>query len=220
MGKEVTVACVYWKGKFRGREKCYDLSWVEKMRNMVARNMSVPYRFVCLTNVENNVPCDRVPLKQGWPGWWAKLELFDPDNFTGRVLYLDLDLVIRKDLKPLIQYPSPFVLMKQPVQLGRMHTKDGLEVVIYNSSVMSFDAGAGAAIFQQFNGNVMDKYRGDQDWIGEVEPHLDTFPPDWVLKLRYCKGGTPPNKSIVVLCMPGKNIIASRKHEWIRKLWV
>jgi hypothetical protein len=34
-----------------------------------------------------------IPLKTSWPGWWAKMELFDP-GITGPVMYYDLDTTV------------------------------------------------------------------------------------------------------------------------------
>jgi hypothetical protein len=34
-------------------------------------------RFVCLADTP--VTCERWPLLDDWPGWWAKMELFRPD---------------------------------------------------------------------------------------------------------------------------------------------
>jgi hypothetical protein len=47
---------------------------------------------VCLSDVE--VPCRRIPLLHGWPGWWSKMELFRPD-LRGDFFYLDLDTIVR-----------------------------------------------------------------------------------------------------------------------------
>lgn len=48
--------------------------------------------FVCLSDVEvPGVPC--IPLKYDWPGWWAKMALFDPE-IKGDILCTDLDNVI------------------------------------------------------------------------------------------------------------------------------
>ncbi|SDF69664.1 hypothetical protein SAMN05216571_101257 [Onishia taeanensis] len=54
----------------------------------------------CLSDVEvRGVPT--IPLAHGWPGWWAKMELFRPD-LPGDLIYLDLDTVVLYDLEPLI----------------------------------------------------------------------------------------------------------------------
>lgn len=82
----ITVACVLRTG---GR---YDASWVAKLQRGVERHLSLPNRFVCLSDVP--VPCDRIPLETDWPGWWSKIEMFRPGLLTGATVYLDLDTVI------------------------------------------------------------------------------------------------------------------------------
>ena len=108
MDKMITVACVYWKGRFRGRERVFNPKWVSILKNMVERNLDVPHRFVCLSNVE--VPCERIPLINNWPGYWSKVELFRPNIFKGRVLYLDLDVLVMQNLLPFFEFDSPFAL--------------------------------------------------------------------------------------------------------------
>lgn len=82
----LTVICVLRSGGV------YTAEWVRKLRDGVARHMSIAHRFVCLSDVE--VPCERIPLLHGWNGWWSKVELFRPGIITGPTLYLDLDTVI------------------------------------------------------------------------------------------------------------------------------
>lgn len=83
----LTVACV-----LRVDGVCdFNADYVAKLKRGVERNLTVPYRFVCLSNVD--VPCERIDLSHDWRGWWAKLELFRPD-IEGRILYFDLDTVI------------------------------------------------------------------------------------------------------------------------------
>lgn len=72
----------------------YDAEYVERLHAGVARHLpDVP--FVCLSDVD--VPCERIPLRHEWPGWWSKLELFAP-WVEGNLLYFDLDTIIYGDL--------------------------------------------------------------------------------------------------------------------------
>ena len=84
----INVVCVLRQGGKVG----YDASWVEKLQNAVARNLTIPHKFICLSDCE--VPCERIPLELTGDGFWAKLQLFKPEMFTGPVFYLDLDTVI------------------------------------------------------------------------------------------------------------------------------
>src|SRR4029079_6492258 len=84
----VTVVCVLWMGEFQDRH--YSPAWVTRLRDMVAACLPLSHRFICLSNVD--IPgVETQPLRTGWPGWWAKLEMFDPSrDFGDRILYLDL----------------------------------------------------------------------------------------------------------------------------------
>lgn len=54
----------------------------------------------CLTDLQPDMP--RVILDFHWPGWFSKMELFDP-ALAGDLLYLDLDTVVLGDLDELIE---------------------------------------------------------------------------------------------------------------------
>lgn len=85
----LTVACVLRSGGD------YDASDVARLREAVARHLTLPHDFVCFADTD--VPCARIPLAHGWPGWWAKLEIMRPfaeGGVAGRMFYLDLDTMI------------------------------------------------------------------------------------------------------------------------------
>lgn len=98
----LTVACVLRSG---GR---YDAEWVRKLRDGVARNLTLPHRFVCLSDVD--VPCERIPLIEDWRGWWSKISLFRYGLFVGPILYLDLDSVIVGSLDAIASYEHRFTM--------------------------------------------------------------------------------------------------------------
>lgn len=98
----ITVACVLRTG---GR---YSAEWVAKLQRGVERHLSLPHRFLCLSDV--NVPCERIPLETDWPGWWSKLEMFRPGLLTGPTLYFDLDSVIVGSLDAIAAHPHDFTM--------------------------------------------------------------------------------------------------------------
>jgi hypothetical protein len=97
---DLTVACVL------RASKVYTPEWVARLQRGVARHLSLPHRFVCLSDVD--VPCERIPLETEWPGWWSKIELFRPGLFNGPVLYFDLDTVVVGSLDAMAAYPHKF----------------------------------------------------------------------------------------------------------------
>lgn len=94
--KMLTVACVLRSGGKVG----YDATWVQKLQNMLQRNITRPFEMVCLSDVP--VPCRRINLEEVGTGYWAKLQLFKAGLFSGPVLYFDLDTVICGNLDSLI----------------------------------------------------------------------------------------------------------------------
>lgn len=75
---------------------------VKIIKGMVERNLTIPFNFICLSDVE--IPdCNTIPLIHHWKGWYAKLELFRPDLPIGPKFYLDLDTVIVKNIDSLIK---------------------------------------------------------------------------------------------------------------------
>jgi hypothetical protein len=92
----INIVCVLRKG---GKVN-YDASWVEKLKNSIQRNLTIPYEFVCLSDCEVN--CTRIPLDEQGNGWWSKIQLFKPGLFNKPVLYFDLDTVICGNLDELV----------------------------------------------------------------------------------------------------------------------
>jgi hypothetical protein len=129
----LTVACVYRSG---GRH--YSTRYVEVLRNMVKRNLTLPHRFVCLTDIED-VPCERIPLVAGWPGFYSKIELYRPGLFKGPVLYFDLDTVIHGNIDALAHKATQSVF-------GCTSDPKGGH---FNSSVVSFTVDC-SPVFEDF----------------------------------------------------------------------
>lgn len=107
----INISCVLRKGGKVG----YDSSWVEKLYNSISRNVSLPFRFVCLSDCE--VPVERIKLDPIGEGYWAKLQLFRKDLFDGPVLFFDLDTVICQNIDLLIKNclnQKNFLMWKDP----------------------------------------------------------------------------------------------------------
>lgn len=216
-----TVACVFVRGHVP-----FSSDYVRKLASMVRRWMDRPYRFVCLTDKTSAQPFGdgieaiRIPWKaDALRGWWAKRFLFSKDvGLTGRVLYLDLDTLIVNALGPIIDYPAPFALVPHS---GRFDGAGGLAVVkCFNSSVMAFNAGEHADLFDRWTEDVPRRLHGDQDWIGEQCPGAAKMPLDWFPRLSEVQNGPVPPEAKVVLCKTPKNVVAVGRYPWVRSVWV
>lgn len=165
-------------------------------------------RFVCLSDLP--VPCERIPLARGWPGWWSKLELFE--QLQGRTLYLDLDSVIVADPAPLVT--GEFLMIQNWIY---QH--------LFASGVMSWEGDHShiARAFAPVAEQVMREYVtrdqwGDQAFIAEQARDVKAFPWGAIGSYRYQRMRGKP--------MPGNRIVAFngdtppwRGPQWARRWW-
>jgi hypothetical protein len=92
----LNVVCVLRQGGKVG----YDATWVDKLQRGVARNLTIPHRFVCFSDCPVN--CERIELLPMDHGFWSKLQLFRPGVLSGSTLFLDLDTVVCGNLDEVI----------------------------------------------------------------------------------------------------------------------
>jgi hypothetical protein len=213
---EVTVACVWVQANVP-----FNATYVTRLHSMVRRWLPRPFRFVCLTDRMHALPSEIETIPVSWSkdlkGWWAKVHLFKPQRFFGRVLYLDLDTLIVGALDPVVDFPASFALVPDA---GTFQGKDGLAVVKrFNSSVMVWDAGVNADIYEHWTPAVTQRLWGDQDLIGEVHPEAATMPLEWFPRLSECPDG-PKSGAKVLLAKKPKNEIAARQYRWFAEAWV
>lgn len=152
----LTVACVWWGN-------LYGVEYVEKLRDAVARNLTIPHDFVCLTT--NKVPEGVLTLRppRGDAGWWQKINLFSPDMFgpSQRILYLDLDLVVINNLDEIASSQEPFCMIEN-YGPNKGHAAHNSSCMVWTPTEKTH------RIFTQFDEGVTKQLHGDQCWIWRV----------------------------------------------------
>lgn len=208
----ITVMCVLKSGG------AYDSEWVAKLKRGVERNLSVPHRFVCLSDVA--VPCERIPLTHDWPGWWSKVECFAPSLITGKTLYLDLDTILTGPLEPFTDLPYDFAMLRN------FHDNE-----MVGSGVMWFKERAPEGVYERFiqgPERIMDhyqkvklgSYRGDQAFIWDAlgrEVNKIESPTLRSYKV-HCRNGLPEGTSIV--CFHGRPRPIEINPPWLKQHWI
>lgn len=123
------VACVLRSGGEYGPEH------VTRLRDQVARHLpGAPFH--CLSDID--VPgVHTIPLRHDWPGWWAKMELFDPAR-SADWLYLDLDSAIVGSLAVMAAIRAPVIM------------RDVYRPAGWQSSVMAIPQAIKAPIWNAF----------------------------------------------------------------------
>lgn len=182
----LTVACVKWGAK-------YPSEFANILHNMVRRNLTVPFKFVCYTDdpkgLHESIEPLLIPPTDTTKGWWHKVSLFKRGLFPkgSRVLYFDLDVVIVKNIDFLLENTAPFVILKG------WKTK----YTVWNSSVMLFDPEAVHFIHDRFierPDEIVRTYKGDQDWIYEcTKDTASNWPAEKILSFKlHCNAMAYP----------------------------
>ena len=169
------VVCLKWGTK-------YPADYVNRLYNMVERNLTIPFIFHCMTeNKEGINPAVNIlELPElGLKGWWYKLYLFKEDFYglEGQVLFLDLDVVITGSLDLLINHSPDKLCISADEKPGD-----------YNSSIMCFKLGSMPYVWESFwaqREEVVQQLHGDQDWIQKVCVDAVIYPKPLIVSFKY-----------------------------------
>ena len=216
----ITVACVWVNANV-----AYSADYVLRLRFMAKRGLSIEHRFVCLTDRPEQIPDVETiaiePPPTSRPGWWSKLELFNPvHGLSGEVLYLDLDVLVVALLMLIVEFEHKGLALIP--HAGTFEGRQGLRVVKrYNSSVMRFSFSAETyALYTAWTPGVARTLWGDQDWIGQQYPDQPTMPLEWFPRLSEVAGAKDfPADAKVILCKRPKNHVAAATWPWVKELW-
>lgn len=150
----------------------YDWVYVERLYNMLTKNISQGINFHVYTEHDRSVPPHMIKhCLETWPGisgpkksWWYKMHLFNPEHHTGNLLYFDLDTVIARDLSWIFELPTNYFW---GIRDFRYLQKSTYQTI--NSSVMWFNVSEFSYVWDQFLKDGVDivtkRFQGDQDYI-------------------------------------------------------
>lgn len=183
----------------------YDWIYVERLYNMLKANGTHDIRLHVFTEPDRTVPEPFVKhnLKE-WPGiagpkksWWYKMQMFNPVHNLERVLYLDLDTVITRNIDCIWDLDEQYFWSIRDFKHLWRPTWNGI-----NSSVMIWDTQKFAWIWDDFcskNINATVKlFHGDQDYLNTVldDKNRKFIDPEMIKSWRWqCKDGGLDMKS-------------------------
>ena len=153
----------------------YEWVYVEKLYNMLKRNLPQGIRFHVYTEADRPVPSHMIKhAVKEWPGisgnkreWWYKMQLFNPEHHSGNLLYFDLDCVIISDLEWIPVLSTECFWTIRDFRYLQRQSYSGM-----NSSVMWWNVAQYAHVWEAFDkldiNKVVIQYPGDQDYLGVV----------------------------------------------------
>lgn len=165
----------------------YSDDYVNRLYYMAKRHISTPFTFTCFTDRSRNLEPGIIQLdtvQWGLEGWYNKLKLFDSKAMPYEsMLYLDLSLVIRQSLEPLVEYvqDKPFVALRD------------WSYDVINSCVMWISRNPMTQkVWEDYASGqpFLEGNHGDQDCIYAslvnqgVAQDIPYFPPEWIVSYK------------------------------------
>lgn len=189
--EKVNVLCIKWGEKYGGH-------YANRLYNQVRKNLTLPFRFICLTDNKEGLHPEIIPLPipdlkiEGPRGktTWQKLGVFSPSigEFTGPALFLDLDLIISGSLDPFFTYkPDKICIIHNWISPWKTLFRERPE--IGNSSVFRFPLNECGYIVDYFQGektDAIEKWWPPQAYLTErIRDRMEYWPSDWVKSFKF-----------------------------------
>ncbi len=232
----VNVLCIKWGTK-------YGPEYVNKLYSMVSRNLSRPFRFVCLTDdaagIDPKIEVKDIPKvgfadfdeRLPWArahGWLKVTSFADPlYDLSGPTLFIDLDVVIVDSIDCFFEPDGEFRVIKEWDKTDETG----------NTSVYRFTIGAHADLIDNLKANkdrILKQVRNEQEYVTgtlAAQGKLQYWPKEWCVSFkRHCMprgimswfrpATIPPGAKIIAF--HGKpnphDVIAGRSGKWYRRV--
>jgi hypothetical protein len=225
----------------------YSSDYVNKLYNMVKRNLTKPFDFYCFT--EDPIGIDEAVIIKPLPeisippknqvSPWRKLSMFASDlaGIKGKALFLDLDNVIIDNIDCYFDYSDKFCIIENWTQMGQG---------IGNSSVYCLEIGKYSFVLDEYNKDpqkIVDTYDNEQIFLSRmIGEDLVFWPSEWCRSfkrhsvpgrfMKFFKAPIIPPKVKIISFhghprphealegkWPGRLIPYFKKPEWLAEYW-
>lgn len=184
--------------------KKYKSDYVNNLYYMVKNNTKKDFNFFCFTDddrgIDKKINCISLPdlSKKKIEGWFYKLALFDPkiNPIRGKVLYLDLDIVIMNNIDHFFEVEG------EKLYIIEDWIYKANKIKKYNSSVMCWNTKNYTNLFLDYLNNVFKKnYCGDQDFITDYVKDVVFWPDKWCISYKWheCEKKIPEEETKIIV---------------------
>lgn len=224
----LTISTWLWGDK-------YGVEDVRKLHNGVTRHLSQQHRFIVMTererdwsppaNIERHAIKDPELLKH--PGCFARLRMFDSGwqknrGISGRLVCMDLDSVVIRNLDALFNRPETFVI------LGGANSMNPCP---YNGSLMMLRTGHHEDVWTEFSLEAARaipfyEFPDDQGWLAHKLPNAATWQAgrkSGVLAFKkpgWPHGSLHPPQQTCLVVFPGSRRPSDYPYlDWVQHNW-
>lgn len=203
----ITIATLLWdaNGASHGFSRMYDESWVTRLYEGFARNLSMPFRFVLFTDKDRNLPPEitQEQLSNAKPTY---ADCIEPFRLNVPMILVGLDTVITGPVNHLAEYcmvADKIALPRDPYNLER--------------------ASNGVALVPTGQRAVFDNWRGENDlaWM-QQQPcvDLDALFPGQVVSYKGHVKKHGLGDARIVYFHGDQKPHQLKSEPWIRKHWM
>lgn len=215
---DIAVACVLRSGGV------FDAEYVRKLRDGLARNVTIPYRLYCLTDCDIDLDgCTNICLVHDYPGSWSKIELFRPNLIqASRIVYFDLDTIILRNIDDIVSAKFAMIGLKP------WNARNRAKGMVASGLLSWKNDGTFARIYDNFRPEKIGEFlSGDQQYITQAAfngnrkrlvMYQDIFHGIYSYK-RNCREGKPRDARIVCFHGKLKPHSASVTDDWVKINW-
>ena len=214
----VNILCFKWG-------TCYGPEYVNRLYAGILRNLSRPFRFVCVTDdptgLVDGVEAVRFPdappgWKYYWPNIFVKLMVFK-DGFAdlaGATLFLDIDQIVVGRMDDFFDYkPGEFCMIRNWIEFRKRIFRSVPK--IGNSSCFRFEAGQMNHVYEKFLSEMdmavqQRHFRTEQAYMTHAVgvENINWWPSDWVQSFkRSCMKPFPLNLVMQPQCPENARIL-------------
>ncbi len=164
----------------------YSVDYVNRLYSMVARNITGPFRFVCLTDDANGMrpeviarPCPVIKLPAPYNNRpWRKITLWGkevPGLEAGDALFIDLDVVVTASI-------DDFFTFEPTKSFVVAHNWTQPNDVVGNTSVYRFRVGSHPELLSRLEADpeaMLGKYCNSQTYTSRTIGEVTFWPEEW-----------------------------------------
>lgn len=201
----LTVATCFWEANRHSvpSSRCYTEEWVNKLARGVQRNLTVPHRFVVLTDREYTFAkgVEQERLSADEPGWESMIE---PFRIEGPLIVMGLDTIVRSNIDHLARWCESAKTIALPRSPGKPYACNGVALVPRGQT----------GIYERWNGE------NDMEWLRK-QPHvfIDDLWPEQVVSFKQYARPRGPRGSRIVYFHGAPKMHDVLGLEWVRDHW-
>lgn len=177
--------------------RAYPADYVNVLYNASRKALTRPARFVCLTDDATGLlpgiqtfPIPETGLApEEWfrPGVWPKVSLFDRQfhGLRGRALFIDLDMVIVRDLDAFFDLPGTVIGTNASPSWGK--PGQAAEAPEFGSMIFAWNPGQHPEVAEDFRADkqaVWARFRQEQQYLHSRFPDAGFWPQGWVASFK------------------------------------